>query len=71
MVQHRQWNKLDVQDMTETAAGTYQATIPGYENCTWVTYKIVVYDNAGNNATKSNNGYDYTYNVIPEFPPAP
>jgi parallel beta-helix repeat protein len=47
---------------------TYEATIDGYENCTWVTYKIIVYDNAGNNATKDNNGYGYKYHVIPEYP---
>jgi hypothetical protein len=46
---------------------TYKATIRGYENCTWITYKIVAYDNAGNNATK-DNGYGYKYHVIPEYP---
>jgi parallel beta-helix repeat protein len=50
---------------------TYEATIDGYENCTWVTYKIIAYDNAGNNATKDNNGYGYQYHVIPEFPSTP
>ncbi|RLI40025.1 hypothetical protein DRO69_13480, partial [Candidatus Bathyarchaeota archaeon] len=47
---------------------TYEATIPGYENCTWITYKIIAYDKAGNNQTKDNNGYGYKYHVIPEFP---
>lgn len=46
----------------------YQATIPGYGNCTWVTYKIIAYDNAENIAIKDNNGYNYQYHVIPEFP---
>jgi hypothetical protein len=46
---------------------TYEATIPGYENCTWITYKIVAYDNAGNDATKDNNRFYYKYYVIPEF----
>ncbi|MEM3088624.1 MAG: hypothetical protein QXP20_05885, partial [Candidatus Bathyarchaeia archaeon] len=55
-------------NMTELAANTYQATIPGYGNCTWITYKIVAYDNAGNNATKDNLGYYYKYHVIPEYP---
>jgi uncharacterized delta-60 repeat protein len=50
---------------------TYEATIKGYENCTWVTYKIIAYDNAGNNATKDNNRYGYQYHVIPEFPTTP
>ena len=49
---------------------TYEATIPGYENCTWISYKIIAYDNAGNNATQDNNGYYYKYHVIPEFPSA-
>jgi len=49
---------------------TYEATIDGYGNCTWVTYKIIAYDNAGNNATKDNNGYGYQYHVIPEYPSA-
>jgi len=49
---------------------TYEATIPGYENCTWITYKIIAYDKAGNNQTKDNNGYGYKYHVIPEFPSA-
>jgi parallel beta-helix repeat protein len=62
------WTPLN---MTEISVGTYQAIIQGYENCTWVTYKIIAYDNAGNNATKDNNGYGYKYHVIPEFPSTP
>ena len=49
-------------------AVTYEATIPGYGNCTWITYKIIAYDNSGNNATKDNNDFYYKYHVIPEFP---
>ncbi|MEM2780950.1 MAG: NosD domain-containing protein [Candidatus Bathyarchaeia archaeon] len=58
------WTTLN---MTELAANTYQAAIPGYGNCTWITYKIVAYDNAENVAVKDNNGYDYQYHVIPEI----
>jgi parallel beta-helix repeat protein len=47
---------------------TYEATIQGYGDCTWITYKIIAYDNAGNNATKDNNEYGYKYHVIPEYP---
>jgi len=54
-------------NMTEISPSTYQTTIPGYENCTWVSYKIIVYDNAENNATRDNNGYCYKYCVVPEF----
>jgi len=57
------WTPLN---MIEVSPNTYQTTIPGYENCTWVTYKIVAYDNAGNNATKDNFGFNYKYHVIPE-----
>jgi len=55
-------------NMTETSPNTYQTTIPGYENCTWITYKIVAYDTAENHAVNDNNGYYYKYYVIPEFP---
>lgn len=57
-------------NLTEISPNTYQATIDGYQNCTWITYKMVAYDNAGNNATKDNNGYGYRYHVMPEFPTA-
>jgi hypothetical protein len=59
------WTPLN---MTESSTNAYQATIPGYANCTWITYRIIAYDNAGNLATNNNNGYDYKYYVIPEFP---
>jgi hypothetical protein len=58
-------------NMTQIATNTFQATIPGYEYSTWVTYKTIAYDNAGNNAAKDNNGYGYKYHVIPEFPSTP
>jgi hypothetical protein len=58
-------------NMTEISANTYQATIPGYENGTWIMYKIIAYDNNGNPAaTDDIYGYYYVYPVIPEFPTA-
>lgn len=54
-------------NMAEISPNTYQATIPGFEQGTYVSYKIVAYDNAENMAVKDNNGYNYTYNVIPKF----
>jgi len=54
-------------NMIEISTNTYQAMIPGYENCTWVTYKIIAFDNGGNQATKDNHGYNYIYHVIPEL----
>jgi hypothetical protein len=55
-------------NMTEISTNTYQTTILGQENCTWVTYKIIAYDNNGNQAINDNHGYYYVYHVIPEFP---
>jgi hypothetical protein len=54
--------------MTEISTNIYQTTIPGHENCTWVTYKIIAYDNNGNQAINDNHGYYYIYHIIPEFP---
>jgi hypothetical protein len=59
------WTPLN---MVEVANTLYQTTIPGQENSTWVTYKIMAYDNNGNQATDDNHGYSYSYHVIPEFP---
>ncbi|MGB9778838.1 MAG: glycoside hydrolase family 10 protein [Candidatus Bathyarchaeales archaeon] len=64
------WTILNMTWLPNTAI-TYEATIGGYENCIWVTYKIFAYDKAGNNATKDNNGYGYKYHVIPEYPSTP
>jgi hypothetical protein len=46
----------------------YQGTIRNQSYCTWVKYKIIAYDNAGNSAIKDNAGEYYVYQVIPEFP---
>jgi hypothetical protein len=58
------WTPLN---MTEISTSIYQTTIPGHENCTWVTYRIIAYDNKGNQAINDNHGYYYVYHVIPEF----
>jgi SagB-type dehydrogenase family enzyme len=54
-------------NMVEIATTLYQTTIPGHKNCTWVTYKIIAYDNNGNQATDDNHGDYYSYHVVPEF----
>lgn len=59
------WTPLN---MTEISTNTYQTTIPGHKNCTWVTYKIIAYDNNENQAINDNHGYYYIYHIIPEFP---
>ena len=48
----------------------YEAIIPGQPAQTWVKFKIVAYDNAGNNATLGEAEPYFTYQVIPEFPPS-
>jgi hypothetical protein len=55
-------------NMTVISTNTYQTTILGHENCTWVTYKVIAYDNNGNQAINDNHGYYYVYHVIREFP---
>jgi hypothetical protein len=42
--------------------------ILGQSEETYVKYKIVAYDNAGNMAVEDNAGQYYAYTVIPEFP---
>ncbi|MEM3698181.1 MAG: hypothetical protein QXQ94_11950 [Candidatus Bathyarchaeia archaeon] len=62
------WTILNMTAYREIYEALWGVTIPGYGNCTWVTYKIVAYDNAENMAVENNNGYYYQYHVIPEFP---
>jgi PKD repeat protein len=50
------------------STGLYEATIPGQLADTWVKYKIIAYDYAGNQATKDGTEPSCTYQVIPEFP---
>jgi hypothetical protein len=46
----------------------YEGTIPGQPVGTAVRFKIVAFDNAGNNATKDGMSVDYMYIVVQEFP---
>jgi parallel beta-helix repeat protein len=45
----------------------YEATISGQQAGTWVKYKIVAYDFAGNNATLEGTEPYFVYQVVPEF----
>ncbi len=54
--------------MNQLSSITYQTTIPGHQNSTSVLYRIVAFDNSGNQATNDNQGYYYQYLVVPEFP---
>ncbi|MEM0358336.1 MAG: family 10 glycosylhydrolase [Candidatus Bathyarchaeia archaeon] len=48
--------------MKRTCQNTYHATIPGYEYCTNITYRIEACDIVGNKAIKDNE-----YHVVPEY----
>jgi parallel beta-helix repeat protein len=50
------------------STGLYEATISGQQAGTWVRFKIIAYDCAGNNATLGETEPHHTYQVIPEFP---
>jgi nitrous oxidase accessory protein len=60
------WTNLNMQP--NAATSSYEVEVPEQQPGTVVKYKIIAYDNAGNSVTKDNNGYYYTYQVIPEFP---
>ena len=62
------WEELPMSYNSIT--GLYEATIPGQLAGTLVKYKIVAYDNAGNNATRDGEAPYCMYTVIPEFPSA-
>lgn len=49
--------------------GLYECTIPGQQANAQVEYRILVYDNAGNEKIGDNQGQYYVYTVVPEFPP--
>lgn len=48
--------------------GLWDGIIPGFDNCTWVSYKIQAYNDKGDYFEQDNAGGYYTYHVIPEFP---
>jgi len=54
--------------MRKDSVNSYQTTISGCENSAWVTYKIIAYDNNGNQATNDNNGCYSIYQVTSESP---
>jgi hypothetical protein len=55
-------------DMTSLDGDVWNATIPAFPYCTNVTYTIMAEDKAGNTITTLELGYEYQYQVIPEFP---
>jgi len=60
------WTNLPMNYNSSTSL--YEATIPPQRAGTWVKYKMVAQDNAGNQATKDGADPFFIYQVIPEFP---
>jgi len=58
------WNE---RPMTNLSGDIYNTTIPALDAGTYVIYKIVAFDEAGNMAVEDNAGDYYVYTVIPEF----
>jgi len=54
--------------MNKTIGDIYTGEIPGFLECTWVSYKITAYDKADNEAVEDKAGGYYGYHVVPEFP---
>lgn len=60
------WQPLPMN--SNASDGLYEATIPGQTAGTWVRFRIIAYDFAGNNATVDGAGVYCTYDVVPEYP---
>jgi hypothetical protein len=59
---------LDIPMSFDSASGLYECVVPGQQANTQVEYRILAYDNAGNEQIADNQGQYYTYTVVPEFP---
>jgi len=55
-------------DMTNIEGNIWNGAIPNFPYSTNVTYVIEAEDNANNTITTEEMGYEYQYQVIPEFP---
>jgi len=54
--------------MSNLVGYQYNGTIPQFAYGTTITYVLIAEDWAGNTITTQQMGYDYQYQVIPEFP---
>jgi glucose/arabinose dehydrogenase len=54
--------------MSAVGGNLFSANIPALPFQTFVEYRIIAYDGTGNFAVEDNQGFFYTYTVIPEFP---
>jgi hypothetical protein len=55
-------------DMTNIEGNIWNGAIPSFPYSTNVTYVVDAEDNANNTITTEEMGYEYQYQVIPEFP---
>ena len=56
-------------NMTNLEGNIWNATIPAFPYGTYVNYTIIAEDNVGNTITTEEVlGYQYQYQVVPEFP---
>jgi hypothetical protein len=60
---------FDTQMTFNSTTGLYECTVSGQQANTRVKYRILAYDNAGNEKIGDNQGQYYIYTVVPEFPP--
>lgn len=60
---------FDNQMSFNSTTNLYECTVPGQQANTRVEYRILAYDNAGNEKIGDNQGQYYIYTVVPEFPP--
>ena len=54
--------------MSKVAGNIWSTSIPAFSYGTNVTYIITAQDNAGNTIATLTMGYNFRYQVIPEFP---
>ena len=52
-----------------STTGLYECAVPGQPARTQVDFRILAYDNAGNEGIGDNQGQYYVYAVVPEFSP--
>jgi hypothetical protein len=60
---------FDSQMVLNAATGLYECTVPGQQANARVEYRILAYDNAGNEEIGDDQGQYYVYTVVPEYLP--
>jgi len=62
------WSPWANVTMNPQTGNTFNGSILGFSDGTFVQYKIFAVDNSNNSAVNNNAGKYYVYTVIPEFP---